>query len=321
MQPSAQGYVPVASFLGEHLANMAEFQRPELPSFTVHEYSPLMDSSDLTPADWQRIADDIAANYVDYDGFVILHGTDTMAFTASALSFVLQGLGKPVIVTGSQIPLTQLRSDGSSNLLNALFIAANYPIPEVGLFFNNSLYRGNRTTKARADGFDAFDSPNFPPLLEAGIEIKSVAPALGAPIDAFSVQAITPQPIAVLTVYPGIAPEILENLLKPPIKALILRSYGIGNAPGDRRLFGLLKKATEQGVVLVNCTQCLKGRVNMQGYATGHALIRAGVVSGGDMTLEATLAKLHYFLSQNIPVEAVRGAMTKNLRGELSDQN
>lgn len=168
MQRSEHGYIPVSGHLQRQLALMPEFHRPEMPDFTIHEYEPLMDSSDMTPEDWQHIADDIRAHYDEYDGFVILHGTDTMAFTASALSFMLEHLGKPVIVTGSQIPLAELRSDGQINLLNALYVAANYPINEVALFFNNRLYRGNRTTKAHADGFDAFASPNLAPLLEAG---------------------------------------------------------------------------------------------------------------------------------------------------------
>ena len=163
MQRSEHGYIPVSGHLQRQLALMPEFHRPEMPDFTIHEYQPLMDSSDMTPEDWQHIADDIKAHYDDYDGFVILHGTDTMAFTASALSFMLENLGKPVIVTGSQIPLAELRSDGQINLLNALYVAANYPINEVSLFFNNRLYRGNRTTKAHADGFDAFASPNLAP--------------------------------------------------------------------------------------------------------------------------------------------------------------
>ncbi len=161
MQRSEHGYVPMAGFMEDCLARMPEFHRPEMPDYHIHEYAPLIDSSDMTPADWQRIAEDIRDNYDKYDGFVILHGTDTMSFTASALSFMLEDLHKPVIITGSQIPLAELRSDGQQNLLNALYIAANYPIHEVTLFFNNQLYRGNRSKKVHADGFHAFDSPQL----------------------------------------------------------------------------------------------------------------------------------------------------------------
>ena len=169
---------------------------------------------------------------------MILHGTDTMAFTASALSFMLENLGKPVIVTGSQIPLAELRSDGQINLLNALYVAANYPINEVALFFNNRLFRGNRTTKAHADGFDAFASPNLAPLLEAGIHIRRLGtpPAPQGSGDLI-VHPITPQPIGVVTIYPGISADVVRNFLRQPVKALILRSYGVGNAPTEWRVY------------------------------------------------------------------------------------
>jgi L-asparaginase len=320
MCPSPNGYVPAADFLADHLATMPEFHRPEMPDFTLKEYRPLMDSSDMNPTDWQHIADDIAAHYDQYDGFVILHGTDTMAFTASALSFMLEELGKPVIITGSQIPLAQLRSDGHANLLNALYVAAFYPIAEVGLYFNNRLYRGNRCIKAHADGFNAFDSPNFPPLLEAGIAIQPLAGELTNTDVALRLQvkAITPQPIAVATLYPGICVEVLDNMLQRPIRALVLQSFGVGNAPQDCQFLSRLKAACDDGVVVVNCTQCNRGMVSMGDYAGGNALAEAGVVSGRDMTLEAVLTKLHYLLSQGVGVQQVRLQIGENLRGELT---
>ena len=235
MQRSAQGYIPVSGHLQQQLANMPEFHRPEMPDFTIHEYQPLIDSSDMTPQDWQSIAEDIRQNYDRYDGFVILHGTDTMAFTASALSFMLENLAKPVIVTGSQIPLAELRSDGQQNLLNSLYVAANYPISEVSLFFNNTLYRGNRTTKAHADGFNAFASPNLSALLEAGIHIRRLnTPPAPAGQGELKVHTITPQPIGVVTIYPGISADVVRNFLRQPVKELILRSYGVGNAPQNK---------------------------------------------------------------------------------------
>ncbi|MCE2570043.1 asparaginase [Motilimonas eburnea] len=319
MQRSKQGYIPVAGALAQNIASMPEFYRDEMPEFTIHEYAPLIDSSDMCPDDWQRIADDIAANYQKYDGFVILHGTDTMAFTASALSFMLKDLAKPVIVTGSQIPLTELRSDGQRNLLNALYIAANYPIPEVSLFFNNKLFRGNRTTKVHADGFEAFASPNFEPLLDVGINIRVVAGALLPPTDSqLKVVKITPQPIGIVTLYPGISSLVVANMLKQPVKALILLSYGVGNAPQDSALLDLLHQAHQREILVVNLTQCIKGKVNMGGYATGNALAQAGVISGADMTKEAALAKLHALLSQNYDFEQLKSKMQLSLRGELS---
>ncbi|MCV2884235.1 asparaginase [Aestuariibacter sp. AA17] len=318
MRPSSQGYIPVAGYLSETLKNMPEFHREEMPDFTIHEYESLIDSSDMQPTDWQQIADDIAQHYDQYDGFIILHGTDTMAYTASALSFMLENLTKPVIVTGSQIPLSELRSDGQVNLLNALYIAANYPIPEVTLFFNNKLFRGNRSRKVDADGFDAFDSPNFEPLLEAGINIETRMPIEALTPKPLKVSSVKSQPIGVVTLYPGISPEVIRNTLMQPVKALILLSYGVGNAPQSDALLSQLKQANEKEIVVLNCTQCLRGKVNMGGYATGSALKHAGVVSGTDMTPEAALAKLHYLLSKGLSFNEVREALTQNLRGELT---
>ncbi|GAA0857537.1 asparaginase [Aliiglaciecola litoralis] len=319
MRPSSQGYVPVPGFLTETLAKMPEFHRDEMPSFTIHEYDSLIDSSDMSPLDWQQIANDIQANYADYDGFIILHGTDTMAYTASALSFMLEDLCKPVIVTGSQIPLAELRSDGQVNLLNALYIAANYPIAEVSLYFNNKLYRGNRSRKVDADGFDAFGSPNYPVLLSAGINIELGAGEIATQTKStLTVSQISSQPIGVITLYPGISADVIKNTLQQPVKALILLSYGVGNAPQNAALLEQLRLAEKNDILVLNCTQCFRGKVNMNGYANGHVLREVGVVSGNDMTPEAALAKLHYLLSKDLPMKEIKRQLLTNLRGELN---
>lgn len=332
MKPSEHGFVPAQDYLTQTLADMPEFHRSEMPLFTIHEYDELIDSSDMHPNDWQIIADDIKDNYAKYDGFIILHGTDTMAYTSSALSFMLDNLSKPVIVTGSQIPLAELRSDGQTNLLNALFIAANYPIAEVTLFFNNKLYRGNRVRKVDADGFDAFDSPNFPHLIEAGINIEVSYPALicgqsgsqsSAQLDtaqpSLVVNPVVSQPIGLVSLYPGISAEVVKNIIQQPVNALILLSYGVGNAPQNKDLLEQLRAAQAQGIIVVNCTQCYRGKVNMKGYANGHALHDTGLISGGDMTPEATLAKLHVLLSRtDIVLAQQKQLMTQSLKGELT---
>ncbi|GMM84661.1 asparaginase [Pseudoalteromonas sp. MTN2-4] len=319
MKQSSRGYVPVAGYLTETVKNNAEFTREEMPLFDIHEYCPLIDSSDMSPHHWQLIAGDIKSKYDQYDGFVVLHGTDTMAYTASALSFMFENLTKPVIVTGSQIPLSQLRSDGQVNLLNAMYLAANYPIAEVSLFFNNQLFRGNRATKAHADGFNAFASPNLSPLAQSGINIQLIEGKLSPYVEqALQVTSVQSQKIAILYLYPGISVEMVKNIITEDVKGLILLSFGVGNAPQQHEFLEILKSATDNGTVIVNLTQCIQGQVNMGGYATGNALLNCGVLSGYDMTLEACLTKLHYLFSQNLELETVRHLMQDNLRGELT---
>ncbi len=271
MQRSEHGYIPVSGHLQRQLALMPEFHRPEMPDFTIHEYEPLMDSSDMTPEDWQHIADDIRAHYDEYDGFVILHGTDTMAFTASALSFMLEHLGKPVIVTGSQIPLAELRSDGQINLLNALYVAANYPINEVTLFFNNRLYRGNRTTKAHADGFDAFasliwllywkpGSHSSPRHAASATRYRRADCASHYAAANWRRYDLSGHFCRCGAKFPASAGESVDS-------ALLWRRQ----RPAKRRVHPVLAEASQRGIVVINLTQCMSGKVNMGGYATGNA--------------------------------------------------
>ncbi len=321
MKKAAEGYVPVPGYLQKQMQRLPELDSSSLPAYTIREYDPLLDSSNMTPDDWLKIAEDIASHYGRYDGFVVLHGTDTMAYTASALPFMLQGLQKPVIITGAQIPLCELRNDARDNLITAMLIAADFAIPEVCLCFGSKLLRGNRAIKVDADGFDAFDSPNFPALGTVGIEIKInwdlVLPPTETPVPVV-VKPMKESRVAVLRLFPGISADIVRNILRPPIKGLVLETYGVGNGPEDPELIEALNAASRQGIVIVNCTQCIKGSVNMDGYATGSALAGAGVISGFDLTVEAALAKMAYLFSRSLTPEAVKKMMQVEMRGELS---
>jgi L-asparaginase len=321
MIPTSDGYVPAPGYLAEQIAAMSELQSDLMPEVEIHEYDTLLDSANMTPANWHKIASDIAAHDEQFDGFIVLHGTDTMAYTASALPFMLHGLRKPVIVTGSQIPLCQIRNDARANLITAMLIAANFPIPEVCLYFGQQLLRGCRAVKVSANGFEAFASPNLPPLGDVGVDIH-INWDLVLPPSAESgmhVQELRPVNVGALRLWPGISAQIVRNLLQPPLQGLVLEAYGVGNGPANNPDFlAALQEAADRGVVIVDCTQCLKGSVNLEGYATGSALVRVGVISGFDMTAEAALAKLVYLFSQNWTVAEIRELMQTNLRGELT---
>jgi L-asparaginase len=315
-------YAPEPGELGRLMAELPELRDPRAPAYHVAEFPTLRDSATMTPRDWTAIAEDLAANYAAYDGFVVLHGTDTMAYTASALSFMLRDLGKPVLLTGAQIPLCEVRSDGRENLITALLIAAHEPIPEVCLSFGSRLLRGCRAVKVNASGLEAFDSPNFPPLAQIGIDIRVDRRLLLRPPPAdvpLGVQPISPEVrVGALRLFPGISAAMVEAVLQP-LRGLVLETYGAGNGPADdAALLAALSAASERGVVIVNCTQCLRGSVNPAAYATGAALARAGVTGGHDLTAEAALTKLAYLFSAGHDPAAVRALMGQSLRGELT---
>ena len=320
MKRKRAGYVPEPGYLQLQMSKMSELEHESMPEYTIHEYDPLLDSSNMTPREWVKIARDVEAHYARFDGFVVLHGTDTMAYTASALPFLLSGLRKPVIITGSQIPLCEIRNDARENLITSLMLAANYVIPEVCLYFGGKLLRGCRATKVSADGFAAFDSPNFPPLGTVGIDIDVtwdlVRKSRG---ERLRVQELTRPVVSALRLFPGISPELVRNVLRPPLQGLVLEAYGVGNGPDqDREFIDALAAATKRGVVIVDCTQCLEGTVNLEEYAAGSALARAGVISGVDMTAEAALAKLYYLFSRGFGPARVKREMQRDLRGELT---
>ena len=321
MKRTRAAYSPEPGYLQRQMAAMPELRTPSIPAFTIHEYSPLLDSSNMTPREWVKIARDIAANYRRYDGFVVLHGTDTMAYTASALPFMLSGLGKPVIITGSQIPLCEVRNDARENLITSLLIAAGYDIPEVCLYFGGKLLRGCRAVKVSADGFAAFDSPNIPPLGTAGIDIEINRPLVRKKHGRFRLQEFAaPVVVSALRLFPGISPDLVRNVLRPPLQGAVLETYGVGNGPDrDAGFIAALEEATARGVVIVDCTQCLEGTVDLSEYATGAALARAGVISGYDMTAEAALTKLYYLFSRGYSPQKVKREMVRDLRGELTE--
>jgi len=303
---------------------------PELKKFgfTLDTYSfePLIDSSNLTPEIWVKMAELIKEKYTQYDGFVVLHGTDTMAYSASALSFMIENLDKPIIFTGSQLPIGTIRTDGKENLISAIEIAAatkqGQPCtPEVCVFFENKLFRGNRTTKHNAEYFNAFTSENYPALADAGINIRYNIPYIHYPTQKhpLKVQTNLDNNVAVLKIHPGINRRIIETMIQTPgLKALILETYGSGNAPTSDWFVNQIKQAVEKGVVVLNVTQCQAGSVNMESYDTGILLQKAGVVSGYDITIEAALTKLMYLLGQNLNYDEIKMYLNKSLSGEIT---
>lgn len=319
---TAHGYEPSPGYVESALAQIPALSHPDMPKFVVKEYQPLLDSSNMTVHDWNRIANDIASEYEHFDGFVVFHGTDTMAYTASALSFMLEHLNKPVIVTGSQIPLSEVRNDAIDNVITSLWLCAHQPIHEVCIYFNQHLLRGNRTQKISAQRFNAFDSPNYPHLATIGIDIDLHQHLLlQPPKQAFHLQTITPHFIANFRLFPGFASDVLSYILNQPLRGLILETYGAGNAQNnDPRFLNLLKEACDRGIIIVNCTQCQQGHVEMSQYATGYTLKQAGLISGHDITPEAAHCKLLYLLSKNLDIPQIKQLMETDLCGELQHQ-
>ena len=313
------GYEPAPGYIRSALADITTLQHKDMPEYVIKEYDPLLDSSNMTVHDWNRIAKDIADEYEHYDGFVIFHGTDTMAYTASALSFMLEHVGKPVILTGSQIPLSEVRNDAIHNVITSLWLCAHEPIHEVCIYFNQHLLRGNRTQKISAQRFNAFDSPNYPHLASIGITIELHQKHLRKkPSKPFNLQTISPHFIANFRLFPGFASDVLSFILNQPLRGLILETYGAGNAQNnDPQFLNLLKEANDRGVVIINCTQCQHGKVEMGQYATGSSLKEAGLISGHDMTPEAAHCKLLYLLSKNLDVKQIKLLMETDLCGEL----
>ena len=305
---------------------------PELAKFAYkidsYTFDPLIDSSDVEPSHWISLVRLIEERYDDYDGFVILHGTDTMAYSASTLSFMIEGLTKPVIFTGSQLPIGTPRTDGKENLISSVEIAAakdeegHAIVPEVCICFDNVLIRGNRSRKFNSDNFRAFRSEDYPPLAEAGINIRYNRALIRKPGSweerpLFHTELDTR--VSILKIHPGITPGVVKDiLLGKETRAVILETYGAGNAPSKEWFLSIVREASEQGKILLNITQCIAGQVNMDLYATGKSLKAAGVMNGYDSTTESALGKLFYLLGVFDTNEEVKRGLEMDLRGEIS---
>lgn len=304
---------------------------PELQRFKFHVdhivFSPAVDSSEITPEHWKKMVHTIEDHYDQYDGFVILHGTDTMAYTASALSFMIENLHKPIVLTGAQLPIGKLRTDAKENLITALEIAAdkdvlgNPIVPEVCIFFQNDLLRGNRSTKINADNFNAFKSYNYPNLGKSGIQIRYDKKVIHQPnYDKKTIfHYFLDTRIATLKLFPGIDRFTVESILGlKNARAIILETYGSGNAPLSPWFLDLIRDAVKRGVIIVNITQCKIGMVDMQRYETGRELLKAGVVSGFDATFESAIVKLMFLIGHKYEKEEIKVRMRVPLVGEIT---
>ena len=320
MKNTENGYIPAKNFLSGALAEIGDLSRPDFPRWDLLELDVLLDSSNVSFAEWNEVGNIIYENYDSYAGFVVLHGTDTMAYTAAALSFILRGLSKPVILTGSQIPLSEIRSDGRDNLITSILIAAEGVVREVALYFSGKLLRGNRAMKMSADGLEAFDSPNYPHLADVGINIRYNTSALlerkGGELTFCPYSQV---PIGVLKIFPGIQFGLFEEIMTEKLSGIVLETFGAGNIPSaHEKLLPIIKKAFDAGAVITVCSQCPAGTVIIGAYETSSALKAAGAVSGKDMTTEAAVAKLYHLFSLGLSQEEIKEKMELDLSGEIT---
>lgn len=321
MSLSGQGWVPDGAVLDRFLEEMPQLRHPDVPAFSVFRCEPLLDSANMRPDDWVRIARIVVDCAPEFDACVVLHGTDTLAYTASALSFLLENVDRPIILTGAQLSLTHVLSDGRDHVLTALVLAGALDLPEVCVYFGDRLLRGNRAQKISNDEFVAFESGNLPPLATVGARVKVnrhlVRPA---PAGRLGLRSLVHDPqVVALRVFPGITARLLARVLSAPTEAVVLETYGTGNFPSlDPELLQVLGEAVARGVVVVNVSQCHRGRVQQEAYGTGSALARVGVISGADLTPEAALTKLYCLLGQGLSPAEVTAQMRCDLAGEMT---
>lgn len=292
----------------------------------VHSFEPVLDSSNMSPEIWKTLAELVYSNYDAYDGFVILHGSDTMAFTASALSFMLENLGKPVVLTGSQLPIGQIRTDAKENLITALEIAATKEngkalVPEVCIYFDAQLFRGNRSIKYNIEKFEAFRSPNYSLLAEAGVHLQFHKNyILETPEEPLNLRTNFNSNIGVLKLYPGITPQAVQAITESKVDAIILETFGSGNTTTAEWFLDSLKEAIAKDKIIVDISQCKKGSVQLGRYETSRELQQMGILSGFDLTFEATVTKLMFVMGLGLPIEESKKLMEKSLRGELTSE-
>lgn len=291
------------------------------------QFHPPIDSSDMSIAHWQQMARIIDGNYSRYDGFVVLHGTDTMAYTASALSFMLEGLDKPIIITGSQLPIGEVRTDGEENLITALQIAAATDadggpmVREVAILFDNYLWRGSRSSKRSADNFNAFQSHNYPPLARIGLGIEFDHEALARPAHVENLKVVYDfdQSVAIVDLFPGLSDIALRQVLNTPgLKGIVLRTYGAGNSPTAKWFIDAISEAIKCGIIVLNVTQCFHGSVCLNRYVSGDILSAAGVLSGYDITCEAAITKMMSLFGRGLSHDEVIEALKRPLCGEMT---
>jgi len=305
----------------QYLETMGTLTRPDIPDFDLVALEPILDSAEMAPRDWIRVAQGITERASKYDGFVVLHGTDTMVYTASALSYLLQRQSKPVVFTGAQLPLEHPRSDAREHIVTSLILAGELEVPEVCIYFGSRLLRGNRAQKVNNNDFVAYASGNLPPLAKVGVGIEVnhhllLAPGKGR----MTMATLDREPVVVaIRVFPGMTASTFSAILSSPVEGVVLETYGAGTFPvSDKELMGALQDASERGLVIVNCSQCHSGYVRQELYATSRPLGEVGVVSGHDMTPEAALTKLYCLLGAGIDPASARTRMGEDLAGEIT---